>query len=131
MPPSQKFPLRTFMLMTTLPVIGIGALLWYLAGLVPGCAVDETARLTSPDGQYDLVTFTRSCGEANRSGSQAVLVPAGDSIPDDAASFVRFAAEHDLQPRWSENGNIELDFPEGAQALRQDPSVAGITVNYR
>lgn len=117
--------------MTTLPAIIVGALLWYLGGLVPACTIDEAVRLTSPDGQYDLVTFTHSCSAANRSGSQAVLVPVGDSIPEDAASFARFAAEHDLHPRWSENGSIELTFPDGAQALRQDRTVAGITVNYR
>ena len=93
-------------------------------------SVTETARLASPDNQFDLVTFSRHCGDTPPN-VQAALVPPAEEIPFDAASFVSVAAAADLAPRWDAYGNIEITLPEGAEILRQDDAVAGISVIYR
>lgn len=131
MTPITKFPFRAFLLFGTIPALLIGAGLWFLGDLVPQCVIDEQVRQTSPDGQFDLVVFSRDCGEATAANTQAALVPPGEAIPYDAASFLSLSVAADLQPRWDAYGNIEIAVPPGAEPLRRDPEVAGIAVVYR
>ena len=125
-----KFPLRLFALFTTVPALLVGAGLWYLSGLAPGCTTAIGDRLTAPDGQFDLVVFSRSCGETGPN-TQAALIPVGDDLPEDATSFASIGVAADLEPRWDGFGNIELALPQGAEIYRQDETVAGIAVIYR
>lgn len=122
-------PVPVLLALTVGPALMIGATLWIAGGLVPACTVSETARLTSPDGQFDLVTFSRDCGDTPPN-MQAALVPPAEEIPFDAASFASVAAAADLRPRWTEAGQIEISLPDGAEVLRQDENVAGIPVTY-
>jgi hypothetical protein len=77
------------------------------------------------------VVFSRSCGSSPQPNTQAALIPPGDELPEDAASFVSVGAEADLAPRWDGFGNIELSLPSGAEIYRQDAEVAGVSVIYR
>jgi hypothetical protein len=120
-----------FVLLTFLPTALVGGVLWYFASQIPGCTISETERLASPDSAYDLVTFSRDCGDTTGPNSQAVLIPAGDIVPEDATSFASVGAIADLAPRWDGFGNIELTLPEGAEIYRNDDTVAGIPVIYR
>ena len=126
-----KFRLRNLLALTTLPALAIGGLLWGLTGLLPSCSTTEQARLTAPDQRFDLVVFSRSCGPETGANTQAALLPVGDDVPEDAASFVSIGADADLAPRWNGLGSVELTIPPGAKILRQDASVAGVAVVYR
>ena len=128
--PRIKMPVPVLLALTVGPAILIGATLWVVNDLVPACTVTETARLTSPDNQFDLVTFSRDCGDT-APNIQAALVPPTENVPFDAASFVSVAAAADLAPRWDAYGNIEITLPQGADILRRDDTVAGIAVIYR
>lgn len=128
---TNKFPLGIFLLLTALPALLAGGGLWYLSSLLPSCSIAEQARLTAPDGQFDLVVFSRNCGATTEPNTQAALIPAGDHLPEDAASFVSIAAAADLAPRWDGFGNIELTIPQGAEIYRQDENVAGVAIIYR
>jgi hypothetical protein len=97
---------------------------------LPPCETTISNRLTAPDGRFDLVLFSQRCGEASGANTQAALLPMGEQLSPDAASFVSVGAEADLQPRWSGAGAIELTLPD-ADIYRQDASVAGIRVVYR
>ena len=127
---STKMPLPVLLALTGGPALMIGMTLWFVNDLVPACTVTETARLASPDAQFDLVTFSRDCGNTPPN-IQVALVPPGEDVPFDAASFVSVAASVDLAPRWDAYGNIEITLPSGADILRRDDSVAGISVIYR
>lgn len=128
---TNKFAFRWFILLTAVPALGIGGGLLYLSNLLPSCAINEQARLISPDGQFDLVVFSRDCGATTTANTQAALLPAGDTVPDDAASFVSVGVATDFEPRWDGFGNIELTVPTDAEIYRQDETVAGISVIYR
>lgn len=130
MPKTQKLPLPFFILMTALPAALVGAGLWFLGDLAPQCVVDEHERLASPDGHYDLVVFSRSCGETP-ANVQGALIPRGEQLPEDAASFVSLGVDVDLDPQWVGERELALTVPEGAQAYRQDETVADVTVSYR
>nr|WP_314258306.1 hypothetical protein [uncultured Devosia sp.] len=132
MPKSQKFSLPLFTLLTAGPALIVGAGLWYLSSLAPECEVTIDQRLTAPNGDFDLVTFSRNCGSATGPNSQAALIPIGEDLPFDAASFASVAvADVDFAPRWDGFGNIELTLPADAEIYRQDDNVAGIAVIYR
>ena len=131
MAPTNKFPFRVFALLTAVPALIVGAALWYLSSLLPSCAIDEQARLPAPDGQFDLVVFSRDCGTSTGPNTQAALIPVGDSLPDDAASFASIGSAADLAPRWDGFGNIELTLPAGVEVYRRDETVAGVSVIYR
>ncbi|WP_152662502.1 hypothetical protein [Devosia soli] len=116
--------------MTALPALLIGATLWMVAGLVPACTVSERERLTSPNAAFDVVIFSRDCGntEAN---TQAALVPPGEEVPFDAASFYSVGVDADLSPRWISVSALELTTPSGQKPYRSDETVAGVSVTYR
>ena len=129
--PTNRFPLRIFVLLTALPAVVVGGGLLYLSAQLPSCTIREQQRLVSPGGQFDLVVFSRDCGATTGPNTQAALIPAGDSMPDDAASFASFGVAADLDPRWDGFGNIELTTPADATIYRQDETVAGVSVIYR
>jgi len=128
---TARLGFRTLIVLTTLPALVIGGLLWAVTGLLPSCSTQVQARLTSPDQAHDLLVFSRSCDAGSGPNTQAALIPAGEDLPPDAASFVSIGAASDLSPRWDGFGNIELTIPGGAQVYRQDDTVAGIAVIYR
>ncbi len=129
--PKAKMPSAVFMALTLGPAIAIGATIWFVNDLFPECLVGESQRLAAPDGQFDLVTFSRNCGATTTANTQAALVPSGEVLPADIASFVSVGSEADLQPRWDAYGNIELSLPPGAEIFLQNDTVAGISVIYR
>ena len=118
-------------MLTVLPALAVGGAIWHFAGTLPGCNVNISERLTSPDQRFDLVVFSRYCGETTDPNTQAALIPAGEDLPDDAASFLSIGTQAELAPRWDGFGNIELSVPPEARIYRQDDSVAGIGVIYR
>jgi hypothetical protein len=128
--PQMKMPPAILIALTVGPAIAIGMTLWLVNDMIPECVVTEHQRITAPDNQFDLVTFSRACGPTEPN-IQAALVPPGAQVPFDAASFVSVGSEANLQPRWDGYGNIEMILPEGAEIYRQDDAVAGIGVIYR
>jgi hypothetical protein len=120
-----------FIALTALPAAVVGTGIWYWAGTLPGCEVSIQNRLAAPDGRFDLVVFSRQCGGSGAPNTQAALVPAGEGLPEDAASFVSIGTKADLGARWDGPGKIELSLPPGAEIYRQDTGVAGVTVLYR
>lgn len=128
--PRAKMPIPVLLAFTVLPAIAIGATLWIVADFVPACSIEERSRLTSPDQQFDLVVFSRDCGDTEPN-TQAALVPPGDEVPFDAASFFSVGADADLAAKWLAAGSIEIARPIGAEVFRDDASVAGVTVTYK
>jgi hypothetical protein len=128
--PRAKFPVPVLLALVALPALLIGATLWMVGDLVPACEVTERQRLTSPDQQFDLVVFSRFCGDT-QPNTQAALVPPGDEIPFDAASFFSTDVEAELSPQWLAADALAITRPANAEIYRDDETVAGITVTYR
>lgn len=127
----RKLPLPVLLTLTILPALMIGATFWVLADLIPGCSITEMQRQTAPDQQFDLVVFSRTCGEDTENNRQAVLVPMGEAVPDDAASFFAAATSDNPTGQWIDKSTVALTVPPGADIRRQDTTVAGIAVSYR
>lgn len=127
----RSISLRALIALTTPPVLLVGGLLWYALSLLPSCQTTQHTRLPSPDNTFDLVIFSRNCGATTGFNTQAALLPAGDTLPEDAASFLSIGVAADLAPHWNSPAMIELTIPAGARIYRQDQTVAGIAVIYR
>ena len=128
--PQTKMPFPVLMALTLGPALAIGTTLWVVSDMVPTCSLTEAQRLPSPDDVFDLVTYARTCGDTP-DNMQASIVPLGEQVPYDAASFVSVLAAVDLEPRWLDAAHVEITLPSDAEILRQDHTVAGITVIYR
>ena len=128
---SNAFRFRSLVLLTTIPAILVGGALWVLGSMVPACRVDEQARLTSPGSEFDLLVFTRACGETPAPNTQAALLPVGDALPDDAASFLIIGTAVDVTARWTGAASLDITIPAGADIMRHDDQVAGVAVTYR
>ncbi len=120
-----------FIALTAVPALLLGAAIWVFTETLPSCDVEILDRQTAPDQSFDLVVFSRDCGPSSSPNTQAALIPVGDELPDDAASFLSIGTRADLRARWDGFGNIELSVPEGAKIYRQDNDVAGVSVIYR
>jgi len=112
--------------LAVVPGLLVGAVLWFLVGLVPECANSVTQTLASPDGSRQLVVFSGACG----ANTEAAILPVGQALADDAAGFLSIEGTHGLDPRWDGFGNLELTLPPDAEIHRQDDP-AGVTVIYR
>lgn len=127
----KKLPLPVMVALTTLPALMIGTVLWFIADIFPACSITEKSRLAAPNGDFDLVTFSRSCGDDTPENTQAALLPPGEEVPDDAASFLSVGAATDFAPEWTGEKTLALSLPADALVYRQDDAVAGVTVTYR
>ena len=125
----NRFPFRLFVLLTAVPALLIGIGLWYLSSLLLDCAITERARLTSPDGRFDLVTFSSDCGPAIT--TQLALVPTGHVMNEDDVGFASVVTIGGVAAHWTATGSIEAQLPQDAEVYRQDQTVAGIVVLYR
>ena len=115
---------------TLVPSVLIGALLWWLGGLVPECRNTELSRLTSPDASTDVVAFSRDCGTGG-SNTQAATMPAGEGLDVEANAFLAIEGTATPVLRWDGFGNIEVTLPPDAEIVRQEDEVAGIAIIYR
>lgn len=130
MPVSNRMPPAIWLALTAGPALAIGVTLWFVGSLVPECVATESKRLPAPDAAFDLVVFSRDCGDTPPN-TQATLLPHGETLPYDAASFLSMGTVADLAPRWDAYGNIEITLPGDGEIFRQDETVAGIAVIYR
>lgn len=128
--PKMKMPPAVLAALTLGPALAIGMTLWFVNDLLPECVVTEHQRVTSPDDKFDLVVFSRACGPTPPN-TQAALVPPGEAVQFDAASFYSVAVDANLAAAWDEDGRITIDAPEAVEPLRQDSAVAGVTVIYQ
>jgi hypothetical protein len=126
----RKMPVPVLLALTLGPAIAIGATLWIVTDLIPECAIAEQSRLASPDGTFDLVLFSRNCGDTPPN-VQAAIAPHGEALPYDAASFFSAMTEAPVEAKWTANDAVEVTPTEGATILRRDDAVAGIAVTYR
>lgn len=80
----------------------------YEAGL---CADEETARVTSPDGQVDALVVQRDCGATTAYVYAVVLVPKGITDPDwNLHSFLADKVDQDIQVRWLSDRELRIEY---------------------
>jgi len=114
---------------TLIPVALVGALLWWVTGLVPECSNTVLSTLESPDASRSLVAFARQCGDGSLN-TQAVVMPKGGTLESDATGFLALEGQQVLKARWDAYGNLEITIPPAAVILQQHDEAAGIAIIY-
>lgn len=120
---------RSLVAITIIPVALVGALLWWLTGLVPECSNTLVSQLDSPDASIAVVVFTRDCGPGGLN-TQAVVLPAGGTLDGNATGFLALEGRHVPGARWDAYGNLEVTIPQGAVVVERQSEAAGITIIY-
>jgi hypothetical protein len=130
--PRNKLGLPALIALTTGPALVVGIGLWVLTELVPDCRPDIRESLISPDGAVTLVVFGLDCGAATGSNNTQAAVHMSDEPFSQETGEVFFAADgvHDLNPRWTATGAIEITEPAGVTVDRRLEIVSGIAVAY-
>lgn len=131
--PGNKLRLPALIALTMGPALVIGIGLWMLAEFVPQCRPDVRESLVSPDGELTLVVFGLDCGATTGSNNTQAAVHMSDELFSQETGEVFFAADgvHDLNPRWTGAGAIEITEPAGVTVHRRLERVADIPVTYR
>jgi len=120
---------RSLIAITVIPVALVGALLWWVTGLVPECSNTILSTLESPDASKALVVFARDCG-AGGLNTQAVILPANGTLEGDGTGFLALAGQQELAARWDAYGNLEITIPSGAEIVQQQDEATGVAIIY-
>jgi hypothetical protein len=120
---------RSLFAIAVIPVAVVGALLWWLTGLVPECGNTLLSALDSPDASTSLVVFARDCG-ASGLNTQAVIMPSGGTLEGDATGFLALEGQHALAARWDAYGNLEITIPPEATIVQQQDEASGVAIIY-
>lgn len=131
MPVRNRLSLPLLIGLTAGPALIVGAGLWLLADLMPGCDADIRESVNAPDGAMALTVFGLDCGATTGFNTQAAIHPAADPFTaSEALTFFAADGLHALHPEWTAEG-IALTLPADDQVLRRADSVGGVPVRYR
>jgi len=106
-------------------------LLFSLAGCLGSDCVNEVHQeLVSPDGRKKIVVFSRNCGATTGINTQASVIGKSDKLPDEAGNAFVFD-KGSAQVSWKKDGGILVVIESGARVFKKEPSVGGISIEYR
>jgi len=112
-----------------------GALIVFLALAVAGCLGPPCVNTVleekpSPDGERNIIVFSRDCGATTGFSTQGTILKRGQQLPNQAGNT--FVIDHGgAKVAWESKGVLLVVFERGARIFKQEPAVAGVTVEYR
>lgn len=112
-------------------VAGVAAYLAFFSG---GHHCEATVHnwISAPGGRIAAVVFEMECGATVPFNTQVSLTSANRPfLPGTNAAFLILSGKHDLVVRWGGEKTLEVTIPSAAQVFRNEPSVDGVTVEYR
>lgn len=132
------------LLFGTLPAkcgICVGALVSVLAGCGELCGNQTLSQHVSPDGRWKVVVFERDCGATTGFSTQASLVRADASLPEEAGNAFTADAGHgnapggpgggpELRVQWKSPTRVVLSYHPGARVFQAKRNVNGIEIQY-
>src|SRR6478672_6457763 len=93
------------------------------------CANTITQRISSPNGQYDAVVFTRDCGATTDYSTQVALVRRGTGLPDRPGNVFISAHQTGARIEWVGPDTLLVHYGSANPTLKA-ALVEGITVVY-
>ena len=99
------------------------------------CDYHPDTRSRSPDGQYDVVRYWKSCGAMMGSRYGISLVRAGSELTGETDIrvfyYARGGAMRPATATWKPDGSLEIMHDAKAEVITQLIVVSGIPVSYR
>ena len=115
--------------LTILTVIVALALTLYCA-LPDLCENEQLSASTSPNEEYEAVTFRRNCGATTSYSVQVSVIPSGGELPNESGNVVVFREYLVPGIRWSTPRELEVSYPSHADAGRVDKMTNDVSVVY-
>lgn len=75
------------------------------------CLTRDVSRTPSPDGQFELLVFERTCGDVTTGGLSVVTPGDVRSHPNVTGFDVRANPWHEVRPRWMSDRNVVVALP--------------------
>ena len=121
--------------------ICVGALVSVLAGCGDLCGNQTLSEHVSPDGRWKVVVFERDCGTTTGFSTQASVVRADASLPEEAGNAFTADAGHgnapdghgggpELRVKWETPTRVVLSYHPGARVFLANRNVNGIEIQY-
>jgi 2-keto-4-pentenoate hydratase/2-oxohepta-3-ene-1,7-dioic acid hydratase in catechol pathway len=106
-------------------------LLFGLAGCFGDICVNEVREeLVSPDGKKKIVVFTRNCGATTGFNTQASVLEKTEKLPEEGGTAF-IVDKGAAKVSWKKDGSILVILDGSARVLKKEPSVRGISIEYR
>lgn len=88
--------------------------------------------IPSPDGRMSAIVYGVEGNATVGFNTQVSIAPADRPFSRDKnPSFLALAGQHDLAVSWVSDKLIEIDIPENVKVYRNEPSVSGVTIDYK
>lgn len=96
----------------------------------PDCSNDIIQDLPSPNGKTRIVLFSRNCGATTGFNTQAMILNAGEPMPDEEGN-VFIVDKGKATASWTNVGGILVTLDHEALVFKQEALVRGIPIEYR
>src|SRR4051812_17112826 len=94
------------------------------------CLNDVQEELVSPDGKKKVVVFTRNCGATTGLSTQASVLGKDEKLPDDGGNaFV--IDKGAAKVSWTKDDHILVVVDVSARVFKKEPSIRGVSIEYR
>lgn len=95
------------------------------------CENEVTQSMTSPSGKLKLVVFHRGCGATTDSNTQASIIKATDSLPNDSGNILIVDDKIPVQINWLSEERVSISGLGSAKVFKQEHSSSGVAVAYQ
>ena len=106
-----------------------------------GCANDQLADRTSPDGRWHAVVFQRDCGATTGFSTQVGVLAAGDSLRNEGGNAFTADDDHGAAPagpgggpavsiRWLAPDTLEVRFHPRSRIFTREARVGAVEIRY-
>ena len=115
--------------LTILTVLVALVLTFYFA-LPDLCENEQLSASTSPNGEYEAVSFRRNCGATTPFSVQVSVIPAGGELPNESGNVVVFRDDLVPEVRWNGPHTLEVRYPSHVDVGRVDKMTNDVSVVY-
>jgi butyrate kinase len=114
--------------LTSVAVISLSAL---LSACDQGCENEVARSIASPSGKLKVVVFHRGCGATTGFNTQASILKATDSLPNDGGNIFAVEGKVPMQIQWISEEKVSILGLGSARVFKQEHSASGIAVAYQ
>lgn len=96
-----------------------------------GCENEVARSIASPSGKLKIIVFHRGCGATTGFNTQASILNATDSLPNDGGNIVAVEGKVPMQIQWISEERASISGLGSARVFKQEPSASGVVVVYQ
>jgi len=114
--------------LTSVAALSLTAL---LSACDQGCENEVARSIASPSGKLKVVVFHRGCGATTGFNTQASILKATDSLPNEGGNILAVEGKVPMQIQWLSEERFSISGLSSARVFKQEHSASGIAVVYQ